>query len=157
MKTLSAIAAGLTAALALAGCASSGPYHYNPPRLIAAALSNPARPPADVQRDPSRRPGELMAFAKVRPGEKVADLMPGAGYFTRIFSPIVGRSGHVYAVFPQFMADFEKPEVASIKALQEDKLFDNITFIVDSNTMFSAPEALDLIWTSQNYHDCSSA
>ena len=94
-----------------------------------------------------------MAFAGVKPGQNIGDYMPGGGYFTRVFSKAVGAKGHVYAVFPQFMADFEKQEVASIKALVADPAYPNVSFVVTPAGSFDTPEKLDLIWTSQNYHD----
>ena len=93
------------------------------------------------------------ASIDVQPGQKVADYLPGAGFFTRVFSQAVGPAGHVYAEFPQFMADFEKDEVAAIKALAADPHYANVSFVVTPAGAFEAREPLDLIWTSQNYHD----
>jgi len=60
---------------------------------IAAAVADPARPEADRQRDANRKPAECLAFAGVKPGDRVAELMPGGGYFTRLFSKTVGAGG----------------------------------------------------------------
>ena len=68
------------------------------PVYIEAALADPGRPDADRQRDANRKPAEVIAFAGIKPGDKVADFMPGQGYFTRIFCKVVGESGHVYAI-----------------------------------------------------------
>ena len=38
--------------------------------------------------------------AHASPGDKVLDLIPGDGYWTRIFSRIVGPEGKVYALVP---------------------------------------------------------
>lgn len=135
--------------LGLAASAAAAPV----PDHIARAVADPARPAADVQRDAQRHTAELLAFAGLQPGQKVADYMPGAGFFTRVFSQAVGPAGHVYAEFPQFMADFEKDEVAAIKALAADPHYANVSFVVTPAGAFEAREPLDLIWTSQNYHD----
>jgi predicted methyltransferase len=66
------------------------------PAGIAAAISDPRRPPEQMKLDPSRRPAQLVAFAGLKTGDNVADFMPGNAYFTRIFSDVVGLSGHVY-------------------------------------------------------------
>ena len=87
---------------------------------IQAALADPARPAADRDRDGPRHAAEVLEFAGLKPGDKVADYMPGAGYFTRIFSAAVGPKGHVYATFPDFMAKFETKEVAAETALVAD-------------------------------------
>ena len=68
------------------------------PAHIEAAVKDAGRPPADTSRDDLRKPAELLEFAGVRPGMVVADLLPGGGYFTRIFSKTVGAKGKVYAV-----------------------------------------------------------
>src|SRR3954471_14746238 len=80
---LIAVAAALVAAPFAAGAAL--------PQPIASAVANPARA-ADVKSDVRRKGPELLAFAEVKPGQKVYDLIPGAGYFTRLFSLTVGPS-----------------------------------------------------------------
>src|ERR1700747_1273379 len=64
---------------------------------LSAALSDPARPAQEVQLDALRKPAAVIAFAGVKSGDRVADFLSGNGYFTRIFSRIVGPSGRVYA------------------------------------------------------------
>ena len=51
------------------------------------------------------------------------------------------------------MADFEKNEVAAIKVLIADPRYANVSFVVTPAGAFDTTERLDLIWTSQNYHD----
>ncbi len=146
--------AGLSVALGLVVLAA-GPQARAAqlPKAVAAAVADPARPAAERGRDLARHPGELMAFAGIERGWKVADFMPGGGYFTRIFSRIVGPKGHVYAVYPQFMADFEKKDVASIQALVAQPHYANVTYLVTPDASFMVPGPLDLVWTSLNYHD----
>jgi predicted methyltransferase len=152
MKRLRLIVA-LAAAATLAGTAATIASAAKLPAYIVDAVADSARPEADRQRDELRHTAELMAFAQVKPGQKVADYMPGAGFFTRVFAKIVGPQGHVYAEFPQFMADFEKKEVAAIQALAADPGYANVSFVATPNGSFDTAEPLDLIWTSQNYHD----
>ena len=70
--------------------------------LIAAAMpalaAMPARPAADTARDAARKPAVMVSFAGIKPGSKVADFIPGGGYFTRVFAEAVGPSGHVTAL-----------------------------------------------------------
>ena len=56
---------------------------------VSAAIADPLRG-RDAQADDRRHPAELMEFASIKPGDTVVDLVPGGGYFTRIFSRIVG-------------------------------------------------------------------
>ena len=154
----------LVAVLALAGCATTpmGPMEAPPPppadalsavpANIAMALSDPSRPAADMVRDELRLPGQILAFAGVRPGAKVADLIPGSGYFTRIFSKAVGPRGHVYAYVPDELTKLAKREPA-VKAIAADPNYRNVSVILDTLPSFGAPERLDLVFTAQNYHD----
>src|SRR4051812_47335261 len=90
----------LAAALTLAAAASSQAAGPAPSKAILAAVADSGRPAADTARDANRKPAQMVAFAGVKPGQKVADLLPGGGYFTRIFAKIVGPGGKVYAVMP---------------------------------------------------------
>lgn len=152
----------LVAVLGLAACATQpmGPPPPPPsrpaaialPPYVAAALSDPSRPAADMVRDKDRHPGEVLAFAGVKPGGKVADLIPGGGYFTRIFSKAVGPRGRVYAYVPDELTKLAKREPA-VNAIARDPAFSNVTVILNTLPNFSAPEKLDLVFTAQNYHD----
>src|SRR5688572_9127666 len=71
---------------------------------IAAAVAAPSRPAEDRARDVDRKPAEMLAFAELAPGQVVGELLPGRGYFTRIFSAAVGPEGRVYAIISQNQA-----------------------------------------------------
>jgi predicted methyltransferase len=117
------------------------------------ALADPARKAHRDGADARRKPGELIAFARVKPGDKVLDLIPGDGYWTRIFSKLVGPTGKVYAVWPQSYARLATGNVATLQQLSADKYYGNIVTLVQPTTTLTAPELLDVVWTSQNYHD----
>jgi predicted methyltransferase len=126
------------------------------PKYITAAVADPARPAEDTQRDADRKPDETLAFAGVKPGQKVADLLPGGGYFTRLFSAVVGPTGHVYALPPPPRPDAPAgapDRAAAVKAIAADSHYSNVSVVQQSPTAFSLPEPVDLVWTSQNYHD----
>jgi len=123
------------------------------PSAIAAAVADPGRPAEDRARDVARRPAEVVAFAGVNPGDTVVDLIPGGGYFTRIFSKAVGPSGHVYALVPSFFAKAYPQAVTSIQALAADPAYGNVTVLVEDVGKLAGQGPVDLVWTSQNYHD----
>src|SRR5215204_2047145 len=77
---------------------SAGAAYAKPGPHITAAVADKGRPAADTARDADRKPAEMLEFAEVKPGSKVADFIPGGGYFTRIFSKAVGPKGTVYAI-----------------------------------------------------------
>jgi predicted methyltransferase len=122
------------------------------PPYITAALSDPARG-KEVEADATRRPGELAAFAEVKPGDTVVDLIPGTGYWTRIFSRIVGPRGHVYAIWPKEYAKEDADDVSATQALVKDPHYSNVTLLMQPAAQFEVPEKVDIVWTSQNYHD----
>jgi predicted methyltransferase len=135
------------AALVLTANANSAPI----PAYIAAAVADPARPDADKARDAFRKPAEMLVFAGIKPGMKVMDMIPGAGYFTRIFAKAVGPNGYVYAYQPSELDKFSKENPAAIFTLVKD--YPNLSVIHAPINALVAPEALDVVWTSQNYHD----
>lgn len=121
--------------------------------LIAAAvggLAHAARPEADTARDAVRKPAEMVAFAGIKPGMKVADLLPGGGYFTRVFSEAVGPQGKVYAWMPP-----QLPEryAAALDPVLKDPAYANVVVLRQDTAAFAPPESLDVVWTAQNYHD----
>jgi predicted methyltransferase len=126
------------------------------PDFIAAAIADPNRPDADRQRDANRKPAETLVFAGLRPGEQIAELMPGGGYFCRIFSKAVGDSGHIYELVPAPLptAAADAPDFsARIKAIAKDPHYGNVSVVVEPYSQLSVPVPVDMVWTSQNYHD----
>lgn len=114
---------------------------------IAKALADPAR--ADQAGDDARRhAADVVAFSSVKPGWQVVDFLPGQGYWTRIFTGVVGPSGHVYALWPSASGERAK---ATVEALNGRKL-GNVTAAVDPG-LITLDKPVDLIWTVQNYHD----
>jgi predicted methyltransferase len=140
--------------LACAGYASAD----NVPASVAAAISDPRRPPEQVRLDATRRPGLIVVFAQVKSGDRVAEFMPGNGYFTRILSDVVAPNGRVYAFNPQEQINNCAPsEIAGSLAIAHDPSYTNVTVLAGSLANFRIPEKLDLLWTAQNYHDLHDA
>jgi len=120
------------------------------PAHVAAAVGDAARPEADRVRDDARKPAEMLAFAGVQPGHRIGELLPGAGYFTRVLSKAVGAQGRVYTVVPPQASE---NAASAAEALASAPEYGNITLVRQAPASFSAPEPLDLVWTSLNYHD----
>jgi predicted methyltransferase len=144
---------GLLASVTL--YAAGGPAHAadKPAETaIAAAVADSSRPAADVQRDALRKPAAMVAFAEIGPGTKVGEIIPGGGYFTRVFAKTVGPKGKVYAIVspPQ---PGQPDRTAAVKAIAADAAYSNVQVVETSYLDMKVPEPLDVIWTSQNYHD----
>jgi predicted methyltransferase len=154
MFRTSMLASG-AALMALAALGAQGAQ----PAYVTAAVADSARPEADTARDAERKPADMLAFAGVKPGAKVVDLLPGGGYFTRLFSVAVGPKGKVYALAPAKpdTAPADAPDrAAAVKAIAADPHYGNVTVISQPARQllqFTLPEPVDVVWTSQNYHD----
>jgi predicted methyltransferase len=142
----------LAAAAASLVLASPG-LAQTPPAYVVVAVDAPDRPKADTDRDAARHPAELVAFAGLKPGDRVADIMPGAGYFTRIFSKVVGPQGQVFAIVPAELAQVAPKALDAIKAMASESPYANVAVQVQPTAAIAAPAPLDVAWTSDNYHD----
>ncbi len=143
----------LTLTAALAALTLGGLNALAAPDPITVALATPTRPAADAARDTTRKAAELLALARVRPAEQVADMMPGGGYFTRLFAALAGPKGHVYALVPTEFAERSERTRAGAEALAKDPALGNVSALVQPLAALATPQPLDLVWTSQNYHD----
>jgi predicted methyltransferase len=121
-----------------------------PSKAIQSAVADPARPAEDVARDALRKPAEMLTFAQVKPGDRVAELAPGGGYYTRILARAVGPRGKVYAFVSK---GFAAREGAMDKLKATLVPYPNVEIIVGDYTTLALPEPVDLVWTSENYHD----
>ncbi|MDY0745745.1 methyltransferase [Paucibacter sp. R3-3] len=126
------------------------------PAVMKAAFSDPARPEADTRQDASRHPAELVAFSKVKAGDTVVDVVPGGGYWSRLFSTAVGPKGKVYAYVPGEFAGFKSDPVATAKAIASEPGRGNveqITLPLAQQWPASINSTVDIVWTFENYHD----
>ena len=119
---------------------------------IDAILADPARPQADRDSDASRAPGQILAFFGVGPGDRVADLLAGGGYFTRILVPLVGPSGQVYAGNNPFFQGFFGE---AFDALLAQERFGNVVRVDGPVDALPLPRdaSLDVVLMSNAYHD----
>lgn len=146
MKTILSALAPLAAAVLLSCAPFGSAAAQRIPDYVAKAVADPARA-ADSKIDGRRKVAELVTFAEVKPGDKVLELIPGSGYFSRVFSKVVGPEGHVYTVWPQQYD--QKPDKFRAVAAQ----YGNIDILVQPAAKLTAPEPVDVVFTSQNYHD----
>ena len=104
-----------------------------------------------------RKPAETLMFANIRPGEQVVELVPGGGYYTRLLSHVVGKHGKIFAVAPAPRTAPEPGEpdrTAAVKAIAADPHYANVTVeLMRPKEFFTLATPVDVVWTSQNYHD----
>ncbi|GLQ96245.1 class I SAM-dependent methyltransferase [Dyella mobilis] len=160
MRSLSVVllaALGLPG-VALAQAAQVSHVHamQHVPPYVRAAVADPARG-QDANNDARRKITDVMVFSEVKPGQKVLELIPGSGYFTRVFSAIVGTKGHVYALWPNEYAKEDADDVTGSDKLAADPHYANVSVLKQPAAQLSVPEPVDLVFTSQNYHDYPDA
>jgi len=122
----------------------------NVPAYVSAAVADTGRPKAQTDQDAMRKPAEMMTFAMVKPGDKVLEIWPGGGYVTRLLSKIVGPMGKVYGLNAPSWPDRLK---MAVNAVTGDAAYSNVTVLEQPLDQIKAPEPLDVVWTSENYHD----
>jgi predicted methyltransferase len=146
------LGAGVLLASCLAGASAIARDNSALPAYIAAAISDSARPASDTERDADRKPGATLAFAGVKPGQQVLELAPGRGYYTRLLSAVVGPKGKLYVVSSPPRPD-APPGPSPVQKIADDPHYSNVTVIVSRVGELKPPEGIDVVWTSQNYHD----
>jgi predicted methyltransferase len=148
----------LAVAIAAAVLSSAAVSAAPPPSkaTIAAAVADTHRPASDTEQDAVRHPADLVAFSKVKAGDTVMDVWPGHGYWSRLFSPVVGAKGKVYAYVPAEIADAKSDPVALAKAIGAEPAYGNVQEISDPLAQQPPPDMFnkfDVVWTFENYHD----
>ena len=145
-----AIAASLSSLVA--GGALPAPSSHGLPDYVSEAVADPSRGD-DAKIDARRKVADLIAFSEAKPGDSVLELIPGSGYFTKVFSKVVGPSGHVYALWPTPYDNVSHPDSDVMRKLAAQPDFGNIQTLVQPADALTAPAPLDVVFTSQNYHD----
>lgn len=137
-KTL-ALSAALIAVVGLAPLAAkTAAVDYS------AALASSERPAEDTARDADRQPAAIMAFAGVKPGARIVEMAPGGGYYTRLLSLAVGPNGRVYP-----RSTRHGPAVLAWAGSHGN----TAAGIFTPTSASIAPEPVDIVWTTLNYHD----
>jgi predicted methyltransferase len=118
---------------------------------VTKALADPAR--ADQAVDDARRKAlESVVFSGVGPGDTVIDYLPGKGYWTRIFTGVVGPKGHVYPMWPAVSGARATAVVDDLKG----RNLGNVTPVVQTGNIPASDTPVDLFWTVENYHDVAN-
>ncbi|MGH8234131.1 MAG: class I SAM-dependent methyltransferase [Rhodanobacteraceae bacterium] len=161
---LAGIAAIGALLLPLAATAQSHPdwstlvaAHVKVPAYITKAMSDPARVSHDknnvMQDDAVRQMAAVLAFSGVKPGDTVLELAPGTGYWTSVFSLIVGPKGHVYQMWPKEWTKFNSKDLDQWRTLAKTAHYANVSPMQEPLTRVTSPRKVDIVFTDDNYHD----
>lgn len=121
-----------------------------PASLIDQAIADSSRPAEHQSADARRKASDLLAFAEIDPGDTIGDFIPGGGYWTRLFAISTGPTGTVVAFTPD--PDSGQSQLEDIAA-DTDNYGNVIITPLAAGAPITSPEPLDVLWTSQNYHD----
>jgi len=123
------------------------------PDYIVKAIAESHRPANDTEQDTNRKPEAVLMFTGVKPNDTVIDLLPGGGYYTRLFSKAVGPKGMVYSVTPNELLQKYPKALDGIKGLVDSGEYKNVTSIQQPAVPLTTPKKADVVFTSMNYHD----
>ena len=99
----------LMSTLIIGGCGRAN-YVIDNSAIVASAMTHPDRTVNDDADDELRKAADVMKFTRALPGMTVVELEAGGGYYTEIFSRIVGENGSVIMQNPAGFDKFLKPE-----------------------------------------------
>lgn len=89
----------------------------------------------------------IVAACELTPGQSVADIGAGTGLFTRLFAPLVGPQGRVYAV------DIAENFVRHIeKTAQEQGLGNIVGVVCDAQSVNLPAASVDVAFICDTYH-----
>jgi predicted methyltransferase len=90
---------------------------------------------------------EIVAALALQPGMAVADIGTGTGLFARMFSPLVGEKGKVYAV------DISDEFIAHVERVAKDLKQTNVVGVVCKPDSVELPaNSVDLVFICDTYH-----
>lgn len=113
-----------------------------------AAIADSRRLPEEIARDPLRKPADMLALTQLAPGEAIADIRPEEGYFTRLFAPVVGDTGRVYAFVPNQTAARENAFGDTLAGT-----YGNVERVTGKLEEMTFDRPLDVVFMSEEYHD----
>lgn len=119
------------------------------------AVASPIRPEADRDRDALREPATVLRMIGVDEGLTILDVGAGGGYYSEMFSTLVGDSGEVILQNPSALYE-TFPNLRS--ALTDQRLADdrlpNARLIETEATALGLDDAsVDLVFFHLIYHD----
>jgi predicted methyltransferase len=119
---------------------------------VRAILADTSRPQEHRDQDAARKPAEVLAFLGVGSGARVADLLAGSGYWTRLLVPLVGPTGRVYAGNNAFYGRFYGE---AFDAFLKEPKFSNVVRIDGQVDALPLPKdaSLDAVLMVLAYHD----
>jgi predicted methyltransferase len=160
MRPIVAAAAVLALGLSATAQAQFMPEKLTPlGEQIEAAVKSPNRPEADKARDAERKPRKTLEFLGLQANQRVVELVPAAGYFTKILGPVLAEKGELYVAIG---AQRLEPQIKENPALAKVKVAPSKATMTPSPTQMGLFDVgavdlgvkdADLVLTFRNYHN----
>ena len=123
------------------------------------ALKSEIRTDAEKERDRNRRPVSTLKFMGLSDDMKVAELIPGGGWYTKLLAPVLKEKGELYLAYGA-------GRVAE-GLLKENKDFSHVKVVAKDAKLYRKEDAkfyslenadmglkdLDMVLTFRNYHN----
>jgi predicted methyltransferase len=113
------------ATVALLACSLGAQAQFQPEKLtpmgekIVAAMKSDIRTPEEKDRDAERLPRQTLEFFGLREDMRVIELVPGAGFYTKILGPVLADKGELYEAIGTRQVE---PLIKTVPALSKVKL-----------------------------------
>lgn len=130
------------------GCSEDIDYASLTP--VQKAIHNDNRPNDDKDQDESRKVEVILNFAGIKPGDSVVDIYAGGGYYSELFSYLVGEKGQVYMQNgPRYIS--RHPD--QVNERLEGARLSNVIRLDSADRNLMLPQNIDLVFISLAYHD----
>ena len=146
--------ASILVLLVLAGCGRTSPPVEGPAAETfdyQTALNHPNRRAADRDRDAGRKPAAVLEFFDIQPGMVVLDMFSGGGYYSELFSYVVGADGRVVAHSNAAYLNFVGDEFNERHA--DGRLANVEVLMAENNELDLSADTFDAAVLILSYHD----
>jgi predicted methyltransferase len=119
------------------------------------AMEGPSRTPAEIARDfTERKPVETLEFFRFRHDMRVLELIPGAGWYTKLLAPTLRGSGKLYVAINTDTVEQQVLNQPGFDEVSVLRLPDGMTLRNLSPFQFDVSN-LDMVLTFRNLHNMS--
>ncbi|GAA0855076.1 class I SAM-dependent methyltransferase [Aliiglaciecola litoralis] len=148
----------VTMALGISAPALADGHGHDIKEQVKALLDSDWRTESEKQRDRNRKPAQTLEFFGLRDDMRIAELIPGGGWYTKILAPLVAEKGQYYgAIGTRRIKEslVGKPGFEKIQIVAEDaKIWREEGARFNSMEIDSlGVDNLDMVLTFRNYHN----
>ena len=122
------------------------------------AMAAEVRDEAERVRDRNRKPIETLEFFELRQDSKVLELLPGAGWYTKLLAPVVRDDGQLHLAIgadraANALSQYEGFDKINVTAEKASLSRSEGSGLYDLNLDDFGVKNLDIVFTFRNYHN----